>query len=90
MLIDIYAQRSATSTSPVVSGLQAAPALLPIPHAALLHASLTSSPAYGRCAFGPGEISGVGRKGAPVTQGTGVSIEQHAPAGGVPPRGGTG
>ena len=91
MLIDTYAQRSATSALQVVTGPQDATVLPPIPHAALLHASLVSSPAYCELRFTQGAQADVIRAGGVAQQGRIVSSTKSAtPAMGVPPRGSTG
>jgi hypothetical protein len=91
MLIDTYAQRSATSAPQVVTGPQDRTVLLPIPHAALLHASLVSSPAYCEQVFTRGSQADVIRTGGVALQGRIVpSPKSAAPALGVPPRGSTG
>jgi hypothetical protein len=93
VLIDINAQRSATSAIPVVTGRQASPVLLPEPHAARLHATLVSLSGYGFDATGAGSFSGKGRISGPGTALSSVetvSPKQQRPAAGVPPRGSTG
>lgn len=93
MLIDINAQRSATSAKPAVTGQQASPVFLPDPHAAQLRATLVSASAYGFAAIGEGSFSGKGRISGPGTTLTSVesvSPLQQRPAAGVPPRGSTG
>jgi hypothetical protein len=91
MLIDTYAQRSAASTRQGVTGPQDAIVLPPTPHAALLHASLVSSPAYCDVVFTQGAQADVIRAGGAAQQGRIVSsAKPEAPAMGVPPRGSTG
>jgi hypothetical protein len=91
MLIDTYAQRSATSTLQGVTGPQDATVLPPTPHAALLQASLVSSPAYCDVVFTQGAQADVIRAGGAAQQGRIVSsAKPEAPALGVPPRGSTG
>ncbi len=91
MLIDTYAQRSATSALQEVTGPQDAIVLPPTPHAALLHASPVSSPAYCELVFTQGAQADVIRAGGVAQQGRIVpSAKSEAPAMGVPPRGSTG
>ena len=92
MLIDINAQRSATSASSadllMVTGTQANSALLPIPHAARARVSLLPGSAYAsmQAAVGAadkGDVRGVAFPAARLP----ISLQEQGDAAGVPPRG---
>jgi len=92
VLIDINAQRSATSGAPMdlltVTGMQGANALLPIPHVARPHVSPFQGSSYAfiqasESAADKGDVRGVAFPAASLP----TTLRSQGGAAGVPPRG---